>query len=116
VRGKSYDTFCPTGPCLVTPDEIGNPQDLNLECRLNGEVMQQANSSDMIFSVAQIIAYLSQDTTLPPGTIILTGTPWGVGYSRSPPVYLKEGDRMELEIDKIGTLVNPVTAPAGPVR
>ncbi|NQU63925.1 MAG: fumarylacetoacetate hydrolase family protein [SAR324 cluster bacterium] len=108
VRGKSYDTFCPTGPCLVTPDEIADPHNLNLECRLNGEVMQKAHTSDMIFSVAQLISYLSQDTTLPPGTIILTGTPWGVGYTRTPPVYLKQGDLMELQIDKIGTLTNPV--------
>ncbi|MBT3225688.1 MAG: fumarylacetoacetate hydrolase family protein [Deltaproteobacteria bacterium] len=111
VRGKSYDTFCPIGPCLVTPDEIADPQNLNLECRLNGEVMQQAHTSDMIFSVAQIISYLSEDTTLIPGTIILTGTPWGVGYTRNPPVYLKQGDLMELEIEKIGTLVNAVTEP-----
>ena len=108
VRGKSFDTFCPVGPCLVTPDEIGDPQNLNLECRLNGEVMQQANTSDMIFSVAQIISYLSEDTTLVPGTIILTGTPSGVGFIQNPPVYLKSGDLMELKIEKIGTLVNPV--------
>lgn len=108
VRGKSFDTFCPSGPCLVTPDEIGNPQDLKLVCRLNGEVMQQANTSDMIFSVAEVISYLSQDTTLLPGTIILTGTPSGVGFTRNPPVYLKHGDHLELEIEKIGTLINPV--------
>ncbi len=108
VRGKSFDTFCPVGPCLVTPEEIGDPQNLKLECRLNGDVMQQANTSDMIFSVAKIISYLSQDTTLVPGTIILTGTPSGVGFIRKPPVYLKQDDRMELEIEKIGTLVNPV--------
>ncbi|MFH2133000.1 MAG: fumarylacetoacetate hydrolase family protein [bacterium] len=108
VRGKSYDTFCPIGPCLVTPDEIKDPQQLELVCRLNGDVMQQASTADMIFSVAQIIAYLSQDTTLRPGTLILTGTPAGVGFTRNPPVYLKQGDRMEMEIDRIGTLVNPV--------
>jgi len=111
VRGKSFDTFCPIGPCLVTPDEIGDPQALDLTCRLNGEVMQQTNTSDMIFSVAEIIAYLSEGTTLPAGTIILTGTPSGVGFIRKPPIYLKEGDIMELEIEKIGTLINPVTEP-----
>jgi len=111
VRGKSFDTFCPVGPCLVTPDEIGDPQNLKLECRLNGDVMQRASTSDMIFSVAQIISYLSEDTTLVPGTIILTGTPSGVGFIRNPPVYLKEGDLMELEIDRIGTLINPVVEP-----
>ncbi len=111
VRGKSFDTFCPIGPCLVTPDEIGNPQALELVCRLNGEIMQQANTSDMIFSIAEIIAYLSEDTTLPAGTIILTGTPSGVGFIRNPPVYLKQGDLMELEIENIGILKNPVVEP-----
>ncbi len=112
VRGKSFDTFCPLGPCLVTPDEIGDPQKLELTCRLNGEVMQKTNTSDMIFSVAEIIRYVSEDTTLPAGTLILTGTPGGVGFTRTPPVFLKEGDVMELEIDKIGKLVNPVVGPA----
>lgn len=112
VRGKSYDTFCPIGPCLVTADEIPDPQGLNMVCRLNGKVMQEANTSDMIFSVAEIIAYLSEDTTLPAGTIILTGTPSGVGFIRKPPVYLKKGDLMELEIENIGTLVNPVVEPS----
>jgi len=112
VRGKSFDTFCPIGPCLVTPDEIGDPQNLQLTCRLNGETMQQASTSDMIFSVAEIIAYLSEDTTLPAGTIILSGTPSGVGFIRKPPVYLKQGDLLELEIEKIGKLVNPVVEPS----
>ncbi len=111
IRGKSFDSFCPIGPCLVTPDEIRDPQALELTCRLNGEIMQQANTSDMIFSVAEIIAYLSEGTTLPAGTIILTGTPSGVGFIRKPPVYLNGGDVMELEIEKIGTLINPVTEP-----
>lgn len=113
VRGKSFDTFCPLGPCLVTPDEIGDPQQLALTCRLNGEVMQQANTSEMIFSVAEIIAYLSEDTTLPAGTIILSGTPGGVGFTRKPPVFLKKGDVMELNIEKIGTLINPVVETVG---
>ncbi len=112
VRGKSYDTFCPIGPCLVTPDEITDPQDLKLECRLNGEVMQQASTADMIFPVSRLIEYLSEDTTLLPGTIILTGTPSGVGFTRKPPVYLKQGDVLQLEIENIGILENPVTEPS----
>ncbi len=108
VRGKSYDTFCPMGPVLVTPDEIPDPQYLNLQCFLNGELMQNSNTYNMIFPVRSLISYLSQDTTLLPGTVILTGTPSGVGYVRKPPVYLKKGDLLELKIDRIGTLVNHV--------
>ena len=110
VRGKSFDTFCPLGPVLVTRDEIPDPQSLHLKCFLNGEVMQDAGTSNMIFTVAQLIEYLSEDTTLLPGTVIMSGTPAGVGYVRKPPVFLKSGDTMELRIDKIGTLVNTVTA------
>ncbi|MFH0974765.1 MAG: fumarylacetoacetate hydrolase family protein [Spirochaetota bacterium] len=110
VRAKSFDTFCPLGPVLVTPDEIPDPQSLQLTCSLNGNVMQNANTSDMIFTVAELVSYLSEDTTLLPGTVILSGTPGGVGYTRKPPVYLKPGDVLELKIDGIGTLVNPVTA------
>lgn len=110
VRGKSFDTFCPLGPVLVTPDEIDDPQSLGLACRLNGETMQQANTSDMIFTVAQLIAHLSTGMTLVPGTVILTGTPSGVGVARSPQIFLKDGDRLELTIDRIGTLVCPVEA------
>jgi 2-keto-4-pentenoate hydratase/2-oxohepta-3-ene-1,7-dioic acid hydratase in catechol pathway len=108
VRGKSFDTFCPMGPALVTPDEIPDPDNLSLSCVLNGATMQAGNTSDMIFSVRTLIAYLSQDTTLLPGTVILTGTPSGVGYTRTPPVYLKPGDRLELTIETVGTLLNSV--------
>ena len=108
VRAKSYDTFCPLGPALVTADEIPDPQDLELTLRLNGETMQHSHTSDMIFSVAEIIAFLSQDTTLLPGTVILTGTPAGVGYTRSPRVFLKEGNVMEVEISTLGILKNQV--------
>ena len=111
VRGKSFDTFCPFGPSLVTPDEIRDPQQLNLVCRLNGDIMQQVNTSDMIFSVAETIAFVSEDTTLPAGTFILTGPPAGVGFTRNPPVFLKSGDTLEIEIDQIGTLINPVEGP-----
>ena len=108
VRGKSFDTFCPFGPWIVTADEIENPGILDIECVLNGETMQKSNTSDMIFSVSDIISFLSQSTTLVPGTIILTGTPSGVGFKRKPPVYLKPGDVLETRIEKIGILKNGV--------
>jgi len=108
VLGKSFDTFCPLGPELVTVDEIPDPQTLQIKCILNGKVMQDTNTSDMIFSVAEIIEFLSSIMTLLPGTVILTGTPSGVGFVRNPPVFLKPGDTVKLTIDKIGTLSNPV--------
>lgn len=108
VRGKSFDTFCPVGPVFVSADEIEDPNDLALETVLNGQVLQQSRTSDMIFSVRELIAFLSEDTTLMPGTLILTGTPEGVGFTRTPPVFLKPGDRIEMTIEKIGTLVNNV--------
>ena len=108
IRGKSFDTFCPFGPWLVTPDDLPEPDNLGIECVLNGTVMQKSNTSDMIFSVAQVISYLSESTTLVPGTIILTGTPSGVGFTRKPPVYLAPGDVLETRIEKIGTLKNQV--------
>jgi 2-keto-4-pentenoate hydratase/2-oxohepta-3-ene-1,7-dioic acid hydratase in catechol pathway len=108
VLGKSFDTFCPLGPELVTVDEIPDPQTLQIKCFLNQKVMQDTNTSDMIFSVAQIIEFLSSCMTLLPGTVILTGTPSGVGFVRNPPVFLKPGDTVELTIDKIGRLSNPV--------
>lgn len=109
-RGKGFDTFCPLGPSLLTPDELGDPQELHIQTRLNGEVMQNSNTSHMIHSVASLIAFLSQDTTLLPGTVILTGTPSGVGSARDPRVFLKDGDIIEVEIEKIGVLRNPVVA------
>ena len=108
VLGKSFDTFCPLGPCLVTADEVPDPQTLQIKCILNGKVMQDAKTSDMIFSVAEIIEFLSSCMTLLPGTVILTGTPSGVGFVRNPPVFLRPGDMIELTIDKIGALSNPV--------
>ena len=107
VRAKSYDSFCPMGPFLST--DIKDPQDLEIQCRVNGELFQNSNTRDMIFSVAHIISYLSQSTTLLPGTLILTGTPEGVGYTRKPPVYLKPGDHLETRIQDLGILENPVT-------
>ena len=110
VKSKSFDTFCPMGPFLVTADEIDNPQNLNIECRLNGKKMQTGSTSDMIFPVAEIISFLSESTTLLPGTVILTGTPSGVGFTRKPPVYLKPGDILETKIIGIGKLENRVVA------
>lgn len=108
VRGKSFDGFCPLGPVLVTADEIPDPQAQRVRCLLNGETMQDGHTSDMIFTVAELIAHLSRDTTLLPGTLILTGTPPGVGIARTPPVFLADGDLVQVEIGGIGRLENPV--------
>ncbi len=108
VRGKGFDTFCPLGPALVTADEIPDPQALRLKTVLNGKVMQDHTTGDMIFTVAQLISFLSQDTTLIPGTVLLTGTPQGVGFARKPPVWLQPGDEVTIEVEKIGKLTNPV--------
>lgn len=107
-RGKSFDTFAPLGPCLVTPDEIPDPNGLSIRTILNGEVMQDSSTGDMIFDVPTLIAFLSGSTTLVPGTVILTGTPSGVGFARKPPVFLKPGDEITVEIEGIGKLTNPV--------
>jgi len=107
-RGKSFDTFCPLGPCLVTTDQIPNPNDLRITTLLNGKTMQDSTTSDMIFDVPTLISFLSQGTTLLPGTVILTGTPQGVGFARTPPVFLKPGDHVTIEIERIGKLTNPV--------
>lgn len=107
-QGKSFDTFCPLGPVLVTKDEIPNPNDLRIKTVLNGEVMQDWTTSDMIFDIPALIEFLSGSKTLLPGTVILTGTPHGVGFARKPPVWLKPGDTVSVEIEKIGTLTNPV--------
>ena len=107
-RGKSFDTFCPLGPVLVTADEIPNPNSLAIKTVLNGETMQDWNTDDMIFDVPTLIEFLSGSTTLMPGTVILTGTPHGVGAARTPPVFMKDGDTVRVEIAQIGTLTNPV--------
>ena len=107
-RGKTFDTFAPLGPCLVTTDEIPNPNQLSIKTVLNGEAMQDWNTDDMIFDVPTLIEFLSGSTTLLPGTVILTGTPHGVGAARKPPVFLKPGDSVTIEIEKIGALTNPV--------
>lgn len=107
-RGKTFDTFCPLGPHLVTADEIPNPNALRIKTVLNGQTMQDWTTDDMIFDVPALIAFLSGSTTLLPGTVILTGTPHGVGGARKPPVYLKPGDTVMVAIDGIGELTNIV--------
>ncbi|MGD9349189.1 MAG: fumarylacetoacetate hydrolase family protein, partial [Desulfobacterales bacterium] len=107
-RGKSFDTFAPMGPALVTIDEIENLQNLNVTARVNGKVMQDGNSADMLFDIPTIIAFISQDITLWPGDIISTGTPSGVGIFRDPPVLLKEGDVVECGVEGVGIIRNTV--------
>jgi 2-keto-4-pentenoate hydratase/2-oxohepta-3-ene-1,7-dioic acid hydratase in catechol pathway len=106
VRAKSIDGFCPIGPVIVTPDEFGDPQDKRLSSRVNGETMQDSTTAEMIFGVAEIVSFLSRACTLEPGDLILTGTPWGVGGFRDPPVFLKPGDTVEIEVEGIGVLAN----------
>lgn len=107
-RGKTFDTFCPLGPVLVTTDEITNPNALGIKTILNGEAVQDWNTNDMIFDVPTLIEFLSSDTTLLPGTVIITGTPQGVGMARKPPLWMKSGDTVTIEIEGIGSLTNPV--------
>lgn len=109
-RGKSCDTFAPMGPFVATRDEIADPHKLNIKLRLNGETMQSSNTEQLIFGIPEIIAFISSCITLEPGDVIATGTPPGVGVARKPPVFIKPGDRMEVEIDGLGVLANPVAA------
>ncbi len=108
TRGKSPDTFCPVGPRLVAREEIDDPQALGVRCILNGRTMQDSSTAQMIFSVAEIIAYTSQIITLEPGDLIATGTPAGVGVFQDPKVLLQPGDEVSVAIDGLGTLTNPV--------
>ena len=110
ARGKSFDGFCPLGPWIVTKDEIPNPNALRIKTLLNNQVMQDHTTGDMIFDVPALIESLSSTMTLRAGSVILTGTPQGVGFARKPPVWLKAGDRVIVEIEKIGRLENPVTS------
>ncbi|MDB5862718.1 MAG: fumarylacetoacetate hydrolase protein 2-like isoform [Betaproteobacteria bacterium] len=107
-RGKSLDTFCPYGPYIVTRDEIPDPQTLQVRTVLNGQEMQISNTRNMVFGVAKLISYMSEGTTLMPGDLIPTGTPFGVGFSRKPPVYLKDGDECVCEVEKVGAIRNRV--------
>ncbi|WP_422928454.1 fumarylacetoacetate hydrolase family protein [Singulisphaera sp. PoT] len=111
MAGKTFDTFAPIGPMLVSSDEVPDPHALGIRLRLNGETMQDSSTSQLIFRVDEIIAYLSQIFTLEPGDLIFTGTPPGVGMARKPQVWLKPGDVAEVEIDGLGTLRNPVVGP-----
>jgi 2-keto-4-pentenoate hydratase/2-oxohepta-3-ene-1,7-dioic acid hydratase in catechol pathway len=108
ARGKSFDTFCPLGPDIVTKDEIQNPNNLRIRTILNGQTMQDHTTADMIFDVPTLIESLSSTMTLRPGAVILTGTPQGVGFARKPPVWMKQGDTVVVEIEKVGRLENPV--------
>jgi 2,4-diketo-3-deoxy-L-fuconate hydrolase len=108
TRGKSLDTFCPVGPRLVPRSEIADPQSLGIRAILNGRAMQESNTANMIFSVAELIEYITRGITLEPGDLIVTGTPGGVGEFREPQVFLQPGDEITIEIEGIGTLTNPV--------
>jgi 2-keto-4-pentenoate hydratase/2-oxohepta-3-ene-1,7-dioic acid hydratase in catechol pathway len=110
MAGKTFDTFAPVGPELVTPDEVPDPHNLRISLRLNGQVMQDSSTSQLIFSVDALISYLSQIFTLQPGDLIFTGTPPGVGMARKPPVWLKAGDAVEVQIERLGSLQNSVVA------
>ena len=107
-RGKTFATFCPLGPALVTPEDIPDPNALAIKTVINGETMQDWTTRDMIFDVPELIAFLSGSTTLEPGTVIMTGTPHGVGAARKPPRFLQPGDSVTIEIESIGALTNPV--------
>ncbi|MBA2475461.1 MAG: fumarylacetoacetate hydrolase family protein [Actinobacteria bacterium] len=110
TRGKSLDSFCPIGPRLVPASEVPDPQDLAIRCLVNGEALQDSSTSAMVFSVAEVIAFVSSWITLEPGDLIATGTPAGVGFVRKPPVFLRDGDEVTVEIERVGTLTNPVRA------
>lgn len=111
-RGKSFDTFCPLGPCLLTADEVPDPSRLEIRLRLNGETMQSASASEMQFGVGDILSFLSGSSTVPAGSVVLTGSPSGVGMARTPPRWLAPGDVLEVEIPGVGMLRNPVAEEA----
>jgi 2-keto-4-pentenoate hydratase/2-oxohepta-3-ene-1,7-dioic acid hydratase in catechol pathway len=108
-RGKSCDTFAPMGEFIATTDEIPDPQNLSIKLHLNGETLQDSNTDQMVFGVAELVEFLSRFITLEPGDVVATGTPPGVGFARKPPVYLKNGDTVEVEIEGLGKLSNPVS-------
>jgi 2-keto-4-pentenoate hydratase/2-oxohepta-3-ene-1,7-dioic acid hydratase in catechol pathway len=108
VRAKSLDTFCPLGPCVTTADEVADPHALELFCRVNGETVQRSRTDQLIFGVAELIAFLSRNFTLEPGDVVMTGTPWGVGDFMDPPRHLHDGDVVESEVAGLGVLRNPV--------
>ena len=110
TRGKSPDTFCPVGPALVSRDDLPDPQALPIRAILNGETVQESTTANMIFGVAEVIAYVTQTITLEPGDLIATGTPAGVGAFRDPPLFMRPGDEITIQIEGIGSLTNPVVA------
>jgi 2-keto-4-pentenoate hydratase/2-oxohepta-3-ene-1,7-dioic acid hydratase in catechol pathway len=110
LLGKMFPTFCPMGPCMVTKDELPDPGHVQIQTRLNGQVMQDANTDDLVFSVPQLIEYYSQFYLLRPGDVITTGSPSGVGFGRNPKVFMKPGDVVEVEVKQIGVLRNPIEA------
>jgi 2-keto-4-pentenoate hydratase/2-oxohepta-3-ene-1,7-dioic acid hydratase in catechol pathway len=108
IRGKSFDTFCPMGPYLLTADEVPDPHTLDIRCWVNGELRQESNTRELIFKVHDLVAYISKTSTLMPGDVLITGTPGGVGVFRDPQVFLKPGDLVEIEIETLGRLRNRV--------
>jgi 2-keto-4-pentenoate hydratase/2-oxohepta-3-ene-1,7-dioic acid hydratase in catechol pathway len=110
LLGKTFDTFAPYGPAMTTPDEVGDPGNLRIQLRINGQTLQDSTTQQLIFKVDELVSHVSQVTTLAPGDIIFTGTPPGVGAARKPPVWLKPGDVVEVEIEKLGTLRNRCAA------
>ena len=113
TRGKSLDTFCPLGPEIVSPDELGDPQNLRLFTRVNGETVQDSSTEHMVFGVAELLSHCSHAFTLEPGDVLLTGTPWGCGEFMDPPRHLHPGDVVEVEVEGIGVLRKPVTSARG---
>lgn len=109
VRAKSFDTFCPLGPYFVTPDEVSEPQHLSLRTELSGETVQESSTAEMITPIHELIAHVTNGTTFEVGDILLTGTPWGTGAFRSPPIFLQPGDELRCSIESLGVLYNPVT-------
>jgi 2-keto-4-pentenoate hydratase/2-oxohepta-3-ene-1,7-dioic acid hydratase in catechol pathway len=112
LMGKTFDTFAPTGPWITTADEIEDPHNLDISMEINGEVLQQSNTRELIFGIPALIEYLSSVFTLEPGDIVTTGTPAGVGFSKKPPRWLRAGDEMVVRIQRLGELRNPVVAEA----
>jgi 2-keto-4-pentenoate hydratase/2-oxohepta-3-ene-1,7-dioic acid hydratase in catechol pathway len=110
--GKTFDTFCPMGPWITTADEIEDPHNLDISCEINGTILQDSNTRELIFKIPALIEFLSSVMTLEPGDVISTGTPAGVGFAHKPPRWLKEGDEMIVRIQGVGALRNPVVAEA----
>lgn len=110
IRGKSLDTFCPVGPELVPLSAVGDPQALRIRCLVDGTVVQDSSTAQMVFTVADLVAFISEAITLEPGDLISTGTPAGVGFKRNPPIYLRPGGEVTVEIEGLGALTNPIRA------